>query len=56
MRGSNDSKDQPKVKKKKRRGSGWGDDESEEDEPDLPEYPPGIMKVLFRPSPHSQYS
>jgi hypothetical protein len=33
-------------KKKKRKNGRWDDDESEEDEPDLPDYPPGIMKVF----------
>lgn len=47
----NDSKEQPKTKKKKRKSGGWDDDESEEDEPDLPDYPPGIMKVFFLHSP-----
>ena len=54
-RGPNDSKDRPKVKKKKRRSSGRGNDESE-NEPDLAEYPSGIMNVLLPPSPHSRYS
>ena len=35
--------------KKKRKYGGWDDDESEEDDPDLPEYPPGIMKVFLPP-------
>ena len=43
-----DSKERPKAKKKKRKNSGWDDDESE-DEPDLPDYPPGIMKVSIPP-------
>lgn len=37
-------KEQSKRNKKKRKNNGWDDDESEEDEPDLPRYPPGIMK------------
>ena len=37
------SNEKPKVKKKRRK---WEDNESEEDEQDLPEYPPGIMKVF----------
>ncbi|KAI0917828.1 hypothetical protein AcW1_006863 [Taiwanofungus camphoratus] len=36
------SKVDSKQKSKKRRGSGWNSDES--DEPDRPEFPPGIMK------------
>ena len=47
---SNNSKEKPKTRKKKRKNGGWDDDESEEDEPDLPDYPPGIMKVFFLPS------
>ena len=46
---NNDSKEKPKTRKKKRKNGGWDDDESEEDEPDLPDYPPGIMKVFFPP-------
>jgi len=45
------SKERPKTRKKKRKNGGWDDDESEEDEPDLPDYPPGIMKVFFPPLP-----
>lgn len=43
-------KKQPKARKKKQKNGRWDDDESEEDEPDLPDYPPGIMKVLL---PHN---
>lgn len=39
------SKVDSKQKSKKRRGSGWNSDES--DEPDRPEFPPGIMKASF---------
>jgi hypothetical protein len=50
---ANDSKipkERPKTKKKnKRKNGGWDGDESEEDEPELPEYPPGIMKVYLLP-------
>jgi NAD-dependent histone deacetylase SIR2 len=45
------SKDRHKAKKKKRKTGGWDDDDSEGDEPDLPDYPPGIMKVFRPPSP-----
>jgi len=41
------SKKRPKAKKKKKQNGRWDDDESEEEEPDLPDYPPGIMKVLL---------
>lgn len=44
------SREQSKTRKKKRKNGRW-DDESEEDEPDLPEYPPGIMKVFLPPPP-----
>ena len=47
-----DSKEKPKARKKKRKNGGWDDDESEEDEPELPNYPPGIMKVFFSPPPY----
>ena len=40
-------KEQPRASKKKRKNGRWDDDESEEDEPDLPDYPPGIMKVFL---------
>jgi len=43
------TEEQPKKRKKKRKNGGWDDDESEEDEPDLPDYPPGIMKVFLLP-------
>ena len=47
------SKKQPKAKKKKKKQKNgrWDDDESEEDEPDLPDYPPGIMKVFLPCNP-----
>jgi len=48
--GSNSKVPSEKPKGKKKRKNGRWDDESEEDEPDLPDYPPGIMKV-FLPSP-----
>ena len=46
-------KGQPKTRKKKRKNNRWDDDDSEEDEPDLPDYPPGIMKVFLPLSPYS---
>ena len=46
-KGSKISKEKSKASKKKRKNNGWDDDESEEEEPDLPDYPPGIMKVFF---------
>ena len=48
-KGSGITKERHKAKKKKRKNGGWDDDQSEEDEPDLPDYPPGIMKVLLSP-------
>ena len=47
------SKKQLKKKKKKRKNNGWDEDETEEDEPDLPDHPPGIMKVFHPCSPYS---
>jgi NAD-dependent SIR2 family protein deacetylase len=41
-------KPETKKPKKKRKKSGWRSDESESDEPDIPDYPPGIMKVSIR--------
>jgi len=48
------SKEKSKASKKKRKNHGWDDDESEEEEPDLPDYPPGIVKVFLDSSffPH----
>ena len=46
---TNNSKEQSKTTKKKRKNGRWNEGESEEDEPDIPDYPPGIMKV-FLPS------
>lgn len=34
-----------KPKSKKKKSSGWESDASDNDVPDAPEYPPGIMKV-----------
>lgn len=50
-KGSKVSRGLPKSKKKKRKNGGWDDGGSEEDEPDLPDYPAGIMKVSFPPTP-----
>ena len=45
------SKKRPKAGKKKQKNGRWDDDESEGDEPDLPDYPPGIMKVFLPHNP-----
>ena len=54
-KGSKVSKEKGKAKKKRRKNGGWDDDESEEDEPDLPHYPPGIMKVFLPPPPYPSH-
>lgn len=38
-------RERKKSKGKKKKNSGWESDASENDAPDVPEYPPGIMKV-----------
>ncbi len=43
-----------KGTKKKKKASPWEDDS--EEEPDIPAYPPGIMKVGFRLSPRTLLS
>lgn len=39
------AKPKPKKKNKKKNLSVWEQDDDDDDEPDLPNYPPGIIKV-----------